>query len=655
MFKINSKFSPQGDQPRAIELLSQGIKENNKYQTLLGVTGSGKTYTMAKVIEETGRPALIMSPNKILAVQLYNEFKEFFPDNRVEFFISYYDYYQPEAYLPGRDMYIEKNADINEVLEKMRLSALKSIVTRRDVIVISSVSAIYASGNPDDFSGINLNIRKGKSYGRRDILEKLTKMQYTRKEDDFKGGTYRWKGEVLEIFPVYEDFGIRIDFFDNEIEAIRSFDILNRNIIDEFDKVTIYPAREFVTSNEKILNALSSIDEDLQKTVKRFKEQGKLLEAQRIDQRVRQDIEFLETMGYCKGIENYSRYFDGRKPGDSPWTILDYFEKDFITFVDESHISLPQIRAMYRGDFARKKNLVDYGFRLESALDNRPLKFEEYLDKVNQLVFVSATPGPMEKENSERIVEQIIRPTGLIDPHVTVKPTDGQIDTFIDELNIIIKRGERALAVVLTKKDAEMLSEHLNLVGIKSAFLHSELDTLERAEVIKKIRKGDVDVVVGVNLLREGLDMPEVSLVAIMDADREGFLRSETTLIQTIGRAARNINGKVILFADKITDAMQFAIDETNRRRIKQQQYNTDNNITPTSIIKDLSEDVFAPFKDQLQKDDYIFEVAENTNPEDYMSLLEEEMLKAASELRYEDAAKIRDEMKNVKNKYKIK
>ncbi|HOO75490.1 MAG TPA: excinuclease ABC subunit UvrB, partial [Tepiditoga sp.] len=654
MFKINSKFSPQGDQPRAIELLSQGIKENNKYQTLLGVTGSGKTYTMAKVIEETGRPALIMSPNKILAVQLYNEFKEFFPDNRVEFFISYYDYYQPEAYLPGRDMYIEKNADINEVLEKMRLSALKSIVTRRDVIVISSVSAIYASGNPDDFSGINLNIRKGKSYGRRDILEKLTKMQYTRKEDDFKGGTYRWKGEVLEIFPVYEDFGIRIDFFDNEIEAIRSFDILNRNIIDEFDKVTIYPAREFVTSNEKILNALSSIDEDLQKTVKRFKEQGKLLEAQRIDQRVRQDIEFLETMGYCKGIENYSRYFDGRKPGDSPWTILDYFEKDFITFVDESHISLPQIRAMYRGDFARKKNLVDYGFRLESALDNRPLKFEEYLDKVNQLVFVSATPGPMEKENSERIVEQIIRPTGLIDPHVTVKPTDGQIDTFIDELNIIIKRGERALAVVLTKKDAEMLSEHLNLVGIKSAFLHSELDTLERAEVIKKIRKGDVDVVVGVNLLREGLDMPEVSLVAIMDADREGFLRSETTLIQTIGRAARNINGKVILFADKITDAMQFAIDETNRRRIKQQQYNNDNNITPTSIIKDLPEDVFAPFKDQLQKDDYIFEVAENTNPEDYMALLEEEMLKAASELRYEDAAKIRDEMKNVKNKYKI-
>jgi len=655
MFKINSKFSPQGDQPRAIELLSQGIKENNKYQTLLGVTGSGKTYTMAKVIEETGRPALIMSPNKILAVQLYNEFKEFFPDNRVEFFISYYDYYQPEAYLPGRDMYIEKNADINEVLEKMRLSALKSILTRRDVIVISSVSAIYASGNPDDFSGINLNIRKGKSYGRRDILEKLTKMQYTRKEDDFKGGTYRWKGEILEIFPVYEDFGIRIDFFDNEIEAIRSFDILNRNIIDEFDKVTIYPAREFVTSNEKILNALSSIDEDLQKTVKRFKEQGKLLEAQRIDQRVRQDIEFLETMGYCKGIENYSRYFDGRKPGDSPWTILDYFEKDFITFVDESHISLPQIRAMYRGDFARKKNLVDYGFRLESALDNRPLKFEEYLDKVNQFVFVSATPGPMEKENSERIVEQIIRPTGLIDPHVTVKPTDGQIDTFIDELNIIIKRGERALAVVLTKKDAEMLSEHLNLVGIKSAFLHSELDTLERAEVIKKIRKGDVDVVVGVNLLREGLDMPEVSLVAIMDADREGFLRSETTLIQTIGRAARNINGKVILFADKITEAMQFAIDETNRRRVKQQQYNIDNNITPTSIIKDLPEDVFAPFKDQLQKDDYIFEAADSTNPEDYMALLEEEMLKAASELRYEDAAKIRDEMKKVKNKYKIK
>jgi excinuclease ABC subunit B len=654
MFKISSKYSPQGDQPTAIEKLVNSIKEKNRFQTLLGVTGSGKTYTMANIIEKSNRPALIMSPNKILAVQLYYEFKEFFPKNRVEFFVSYYDYYQPEAYVPTKDIYIEKNADINDILVKMRLSTLKSVLTRRDVIVVSSVSAIYASGNPRDFKDINLYLNKGDSYPRRNILEKLGKMQYTRKEDDFSGGTFHWKGEILEIFPPYDDFGIRVEFFDNEVENISSFDIFNRNKLEVFDKVTIYPAKEFVTSEDKILQAIKNIEEDLALQIKYFKSNGKLLEAQRIDQRTRQDIEFLETLGYCKGIENYSRYFEERKEGDSPWSLLDYFDDDFITFIDESHIAVPQIGAMYKGDYARKKNLVEYGFRLPSALDNRPLRFDEFLNKVNQSIFVSATPGPFENEVSEIIAEQIIRPTGLIDPYVEVKKTEGQIDDFIEELNPVVKRGERALVTVLTKKDAEMLADHLNLMGIKSKYLHSELDTLERTEVIKALRKGEIDVVVGINLLREGLDMPEVSLVVIMDADREGFLRSETTLIQTIGRAARNINGKVLLYADRITKAMEKAISETNRRREIQMKYNKDNNVTPTSIIKELQDDVFAPFKEKIKEEDYVFAVGESMAPEDYLSFLEEEMYKAASELNYEGAAKFRDEIQKIKKKYKI-
>jgi len=655
MYQLKSEYEPQGDQPKAIEDLVKGINKGDRFQTLLGVTGSGKTYTMANIIEQTGRPALIMSPNKILAVQLYYEFKEFFPENRVEFFISYYDYYQPEAYVPTRDIYIEKNADINDVLVKMRLSTLKSILTRRDVIVVSSVSAIYASGNPRDFQSINLYLRKGERYPRRQILEKLGKMQYTRKEDDFAGGTFRWKGEVLEIYPPYDDFGIKVLFFDDEVESIESFDLYNRTAIEEFDKITIYPAKEFVTSEDKIHNALSNIDEDLKRQIELFKSQGKLLEAQRIDQRTRQDMEFLETMGYCKGIENYSRYFDDRKPGDSPWSLLDYFEDDFLTFIDESHIAVPQIGGMFKGDYARKKNLVDFGFRLPSALDNRPLRFDEFLEKIKQTVFVSATPGNFEMEVSDQIVEQIIRPTGLIDPEVAVRKTEGQIDDFVSELNKIVKRGERALAVVLTKKDAEMLSDHLNLMGIKSQYLHSELDTIERSEVVKKLRNGEINVVVGVNLLREGLDMPEVSLVAIMDADREGFLRSETTLIQTIGRAARNVNGKVLLYADRITKAMRKSIDETNRRREIQMQFNKDNNITPQTIIKKLPDDVFAPFKSQMEEEDYVFAVGEGMSPEDYYYFLEEEMYKAASELRYEDAANYRDEMQKIKNQHNLK
>ncbi|BBE32118.1 UvrABC system protein B [Tepiditoga spiralis] len=653
MYKLKSKFKPQGDQPEAIKKLVENINMGIKYNTLLGVTGSGKTYTMAKIIEETKRPALILSPNKILAVQLYREFKEFFPENRVEFFVSYYDYYQPEAYLPTRDMYIEKTADINDVLMKMRLSTLKSILTRKDVIVVSSVSAIYASGNPADFAETNLYLKVGEEYNRRKILEKLSKMQYTRKEDDFAGGTYRLKGEILDIFPPYDDFGIRVEFFDNEVESIKSFEILNKTTIEKFDKITLYPAKEFITSEKKIMNALSSIEEELNQRINFFKENGKLLEAQRIEQRVRQDIEFLEVMGYCKGIENYSRFFDGRNPGDTPSTLLDYFEKDFITFIDESHIAIPQIRAMYRGDHARKKNLIEYGFRLPAAFDNRPLRFDEFMEKTNQTVYVSATPGPFELEISDSIVEQIIRPTGLLDPEVVVKPTEGQIDDFIEELNKVIKRNERSLAVVLTKKDAEMLSEHLNLIGIKSAYLHSELDTLERTEVVKKLRNGDIDVVVGINLLREGLDLPEVSLVVIMDADREGFLRSETTLIQTIGRAARNVNGKVLLYADKVTKAMKFAIDETNRRRKLQKEFNEKNNIIPKSIIKELPKDIFETYKETIKENEFIFEVAEDTSMEDYIALLEEEMYKAASELNYERAAEYRDEINKVKKQYK--
>jgi excinuclease ABC subunit B len=654
-FKLSSKYKPQGDQPEAIEKLVEGLNKNYRFQTLLGVTGSGKTFTMANVIEKVNRPTLILSPNKILAVQLYREFKDFFPENKVEFFISYYDYYQPEAYLPGRDMYIEKDASINEVLQKMRLSTLKSVLTRRDVIVVASVSTIYASGNPDDFANINLKLEVGKEYDRRFILESLAKMLYNRTEDKFSGGNFRFKGDVLEIYPPYEDFGIRVEFFDDEIEKMYSFDILNRTKIEFFDKITIYPASEFVTTEEKIRNAIESIRKELEIRVEEFEKMGKLLEAQRIKQRTLMDMELLETLGHCKGIENYTRHFDNRKPGDPPWTLLDYFDEDFITFIDESHIAIPQLRAMWAGDHSRKKNLVDYGFRLPSAFDNRPLKFEEFLKRIRQTIFVSATPGPFEFEHSEQIVEQIIRPTGLIDPEVVVRPTIGQVDDFIGELKKVIKRNERAIAVVLTKKDAEMLSDHLNLLGIKATYLHSELDAMERSEVVRKLRSGEVDVVIGVNLLREGLDLPEVSLVAIMDSDREGFLRSETTLIQTIGRAARNVNGKVILYADKITDAMQNAIYETNRRRKIQMDYNETHQITPKTIVKELPKNIFEQFMEKVEKPEFIFEVAENTTPEEYIQLLEMEMFKAASELRYEDAAKYRDEIKKVKKKYRLK
>ncbi len=627
------------------------------------MTGSGKTFTMANVISNLQRPAIVISPNKTLVAQLYREFKTFFPTNKVELFISYYDYYMPESYIPSKDMYIEKEAEINETLERMRVSTLKSVLTRNDTVVLASVSAIYASGDPKDFATMNIHIQRGSRFNRNELAIRLANIQYNRSEDLSAGGVFHVKGEIFEIFPPYEDFGIRIYFFDDEIERIVTFEPLNRKVVDELDMVTIYPAKEFVTTQDKILGAMRSIEEELEERVKELESEGKYLEAQRLRQRTTYDMEMLSSVGYCSGIENYARFFDGRRKGEKPYTLLDYFDREkFITFIDESHIGVPQIRAMYRGDFSRKKNLVDYGFRLPAAFDNRPLKFEEFLETVGQIVFVSATPSEYELGLSRQVVDQVIRPTGLVDPEVIVHPTESQVDDFIARMKPVKKRNERALVTVLTKKAAEMLSDYLNEVGIKSEYLHSELDAIERVEVLRKLREGTIDVVVGVNLLREGLDLPEVSLVAIMDADKEGFLRSEITLVQTIGRAARNINGQVVLYADTMTGSMQRAINETNRRRLKQLIYNKEHGITPESIVKPLYRNIFEEFAgENLDKDredkarttyiEGVFALKESLDTEDYMALLNEEMIRAAGELRFEDAAVIRDEMYRLKKK----
>ncbi|HCF38680.1 MAG TPA: excinuclease ABC subunit B, partial [Thermosipho africanus] len=511
MFKVYSDFSPSGDQPEAIKKLVEGLQKGYRIQTLLGVTGSGKTFTMAKVVEKVGKPTLIISPNKTLAAQLYSEFKSFFPENKVEFFVSYYDYYQPEAYIPTRDLYIEKNADINEVIEKMRISAIKSIMTRKDVIVVASVSAIYNCGDPKDFSDLNFVLSVGQEIDLEGFLTHLARIGYERKEEVALGGTFRVKGDVIEIYPRYQDEGIRIELFGDEIDSIYTFDPLNRKILEKLDRVVIYPTKEFITTEEKIKRAVKSILKELEEQLEYFKKQGKHLEAERLKQRTMNDIELLTALGYCSGIENYSRHFDGRNPGDPPYSLLDYFGDDYLVFIDESHITIPQLRAMYRGDFSRKKNLVDYGFRLPCAYDNRPLKFEEFWNKVKNVIFVSATPGDFEINNSQQVVEQIIRPTGLVDPEVEVRPTQNQIDDLVNEIAKIRKRNERALVTVLTKKTAEKLAEYLIEMGIKALYIHSELDTIERVEVLKKLRRGDVEVVVGVNLLREGLDLPEVS------------------------------------------------------------------------------------------------------------------------------------------------
>ncbi len=658
MYELVSDYKPSGDQPQAIEKLVNGLKNNYRFQTLIGVTGSGKTFTMANVIKEIERPVLVISPNKTLAAQLYTEFKSFFPNNKVEFFISYYDYYQPEAYVPTKDLYIEKSADINDVIARMRMSAIKSIMTRRDVIVVASVSAIYACGDPRDFDTLNVKLAVRERVKLNELLKHLVRIGFERKEDAGMTGSFRLRGDTLEIFPTYQDEGIHIEFFGDEIDRIYTFDRMNRDIIERLDRITIYPTKEYVTTEEKIASAVKSIREELDERINELKRQGRELEAQRLYQRTMNDIELLSTLGYCTGIENYSRHFDGRKPGEPPYSLLDYYDEDYIVFIDESHITIPQLRAMYHGEMSRKKSLVEYGFRLACAYDNRPLKFEEFLSKVNQVIFVSATPGPFEMEVSEQVVEQLIRPTGLIDPLVEVRPTRYQVDDLVKEIVEVKKRGERALVTVLTKKTAEMLAEYLVEFNIRALYLHSELDTIKRFEVLKKLRAGEIDVVVGVNLLREGLDLPEVSLVAILDADTEGFLRSETTLIQIIGRTARNENGKVIMYADKITPAMQRAIDETNRRRKIQIEYNKKNGIKPQTIVKPMTEDIFAPFKDKEEElykiyEDNIFALKESLSNEEYLALLEEEMYKAASELRYEDAAKIRDELFRVKEEMK--
>ncbi len=648
-FVLVSEFQPTGDQPQAIEKLVEGLERGYRFQTLLGVTGSGKTFTMANVIARIGKPTLVISPNKTLAAQLYSEFKQFFPHNRVEYFISYYDYYQPEAYIPTKDLYIEKNAKINDVIVRMRMSTFEAVKTRKDVVVVASVSAIYNCGDPEDFDALNIKIAVGDFVDPLELARRLARIGYRRSEDPAMDGVFRLRGDVVEVYPTYSDDGIRIELFGEEVESISRIDRMNRSVLERLDRVILYPAKEFVTTEEKIERAILSITEELNERLAELERQGKILEAQRLKQRTLNDLELLKTMGYCPGIENYSRHFDGREPGEPPYTLLDYFEGDFLVFIDESHLSIPQLRAMYNGDRSRKKNLVEYGFRLPSAFDNRPLKFEEFLEKVNQVIFVSATPGDYELSVSEQVVEQIIRPTGLVDPEVVVHPTRGQIDVLVSEIRKVVDRNERAMVIVLTKKMAERLSEYLVDLGIKALYLHSELDAIERVEVLKKLRRGDVEVVVGVNLLREGLDLPEVSLVAIMDADVEGFLRSETTLIQIIGRVARNVNGKVLMFADRITPSMKRAIDETNRRRRIQMEYNARHGIEPRTVVKPFQLEVFEEFmkkeEEYTEEVERVLSMRDTLSLEEYVAVLEEEMYRAASELRYEDAARLRDEL----------
>ncbi|MCD4728343.1 MAG: excinuclease ABC subunit UvrB, partial [Pirellulales bacterium] len=589
-FKLVSNYSPQGDQNKAIEQLSEGLRKNYKYQSLLGVTGSGKTYSIANTIQNIQLPTLVLAPNKTLAAQLCNEFKEYFPDNAVEYFVSYYDYYQPEAYLPGKDMYIEKDTSVNEEIEKLRLSTTNSLYTRDDVIVVASVSCIYGLGSPSEYEKQRVVIRTGKDFNREGLIEKLVNIRYERNEYDFSNGVFRVKGDTVEIYPAYQDRAVRIRLFGDEVEKIEEFDPVSGEIFEKRDAYIISPATHFLATVEWVERALGTIEEELEERIKYFKDAGKILEAQRIESRTRYDIEMIAELGFCSGIENYSRHITGKEPGEAPNTLLDFFPDDFIMVIDESHIGIPQIRGMYAGDQSRKQTLVDYGFRLPSALDNRPLKFSEFEEKIKRVIFTSATPGPYEREISEQVAEQIIRPTGLVDPEVLIRPTKGQIDDLIFEIRKIVKRNERVLITTLTKRMAEDLTDYLSGQNVRVQYLHSNIDTLERVEILRGLRAGEFDVLVGINLLREGLDLPEVSLVAILDADKEGFLRSEISLIQTIGRAARNINGKVIMYADNITKSIRNALEETDRRRDLQTEFNRKNNITPKTINKAVSD-----------------------------------------------------------------
>ncbi|MFO7886689.1 MAG: excinuclease ABC subunit UvrB [Eubacteriales bacterium] len=651
-FKVKSDFKPTGDQPKAIEKLTKGINKNKKFQTLLGVTGSGKTFTMANIIENVQKPTLVMAHNKTLAGQLYNEFKDFFPDNAVEYFVSYYDYYQPEAYVPSSDTYIEKDASVNDEIDKLRHSATASLFERRDVIIVASVSCIYGLGSPIDYENLVISLRPGMIKDRDEIIEKLIEIQYSRNDINFTRGTFRVRGDVLEVFPASSsEQAVRIEFFGDEIDRITEVNSLTGEVIGRRKHISIFPASHYATTEENIKRAVKNIEIELKERLEVLRKQDKLVEAQRLEQRTRYDIEMLREMGFCTGIENYSRHINNLKPGQRPYTLIDYFPDDYLTIIDESHMTVPQVRGMYNGDRARKKTLVDFGFRLPSALDNRPLKFSEFENKINTVTFVSATPGPYEGEHSENIVEQIIRPTGLIDPEIQVRPVKGQIDDLSEEIRKATEKNQRVLITTLTKKMSEDLTSYYKEMGIRVRYLHSDIDTLERMEIIRDLRRGKFDVLVGINLLREGLDLPEVSLIAILDADKEGFLRSETALIQTIGRAARNLDGRVIMYADKMTGSMKRAIDETNRRRKIQEEYNRKNNIEPKSIIKNVKDVMKATIaaEDEEEYKAEKIQLSSKTDIDKRIKQLDEKMMVSASKLEFEKAAKYRDEINELK------
>ena len=653
-FEIKSAFKPTGDQPEAIKQIVTSINNDEKFQTLLGVTGSGKTFTMANIIREVKKPTLILAHNKTLAAQLYSEFKEFFPNNAVEYFVSYYDYYQPEAYVASSDTYIEKDASINDEIDKLRHSATASILERDDVIVVSSVSCIYGIGDPDDYKKLMLSIRTGMEIDRDTLIRKLVDIQYERNDINFVRGTFRVRGDILELFPASDDEkAIRIEFFGDEIDRIVEIDYVTGKILGTRNHIAVFPASHYVTTPEKVAHAVEAIEKELAERVQYFKDNDKLLEAQRIEQRTKYDIEMLNEIGTCQGIENYSRHITGREEGEKPYTLMSFFPEDFLLIVDESHVTIPQVRGMYAGDRSRKKSLIDNGFRLPSAYDNRPLNFTEFEENINQVLFVSATPGPYEIEHSTTVAEQIIRPTGLLDPIIEVRPIENQIDNLVGEINKVVEKNERVLITTLTKKMSEDLTNYLKEIGMKVKYLHSDIDTLERTEIIRDLRLGKFDVLVGINLLREGLDIPEVSLVAILDADKEGFLRSETSLIQTVGRAARNAEGRVIMYADKITRSMAATIEETKRRREIQSKYNEENGIVPKTIVKEVRDSIetLKPADEEV-----VFGIAESEDEyevQNNIETLQKEMMEAAQNLQFERAAQLRDKIKELEERIK--
>ncbi len=656
-YRLHQPFEPSGDQPAAIAQLVEGINDGLAFQTLLGVTGSGKTFTMANVIARTGRPAIIMAPNKTLAAQLYSELRDFFPENAVEYFVSYYDYYQPEAYVPSRDVYIEKDSSINEQIEQMRLSATKSLLERPDAVIVATVSAIYGIGDPVDYHGMILHLREHEKMPQRDVIKRLTAMQYERNDMDFNRGHFRVRGDVIDVFPAENsEHALRLTLFDDEVESLSLFDPLTGHIVTRVPRFTVYPSSHYVTPRETTLRAIETIKVELAERIAFFQKENKLVEAQRIEQRTRHDLEMLNEIGFCKGIENYSRHLSGRKAGEAPPTLMDYLPPNALMFIDESHVTIPQIGGMYKGDRARKENLVNYGFRLPSALDNRPLRFDEFEKVMRQVVFISATPATYEAEHAGQVVEQVVRPTGLIDPVVEVRPATHQVDDLMSEANARIKAGERVLVTTLTKRMAEQLTEYFSEHGIKVRYLHSDVETVERVEIIRDLRLGVFDVLVGINLLREGLDIPEVSLVAILDADKEGFLRSERSLIQTMGRAARHIHGTALLYADTITDSMRRAIDETERRRRKQQEYNAERGITPQGVVKRIKDIIDTEYdmdseRAQLkaaQTQAKYFAMSEKDVSKE-IARLEKEMLQAAKNLEFERAAELRDQLRKLR------